>query len=85
MSDNLESAATPAEGASAPKKRAGGLSTMLLADLKSMASGLGVAGASSMKKAQLIDAIEGQALRAALGMEEGELDALLIHLLGEMS
>ncbi|ALP42500.1 TetR/AcrR family transcriptional regulator [Aeromonas schubertii] len=33
----------------------------------------------------LIDAIEGQALRAALGMEEGELDALLIHLLGEMS
>ena len=59
MSDNLESAATPAEGASAPKKRAGGLSTMLLADLKSMASGLGVAGASSMKKAQLIDAIKG--------------------------
>lgn len=41
------------------KKRAGGLSTMLIADLKSMAAGLGVAGAGSMKKAQLVDAIKG--------------------------
>ncbi len=31
---------------------------MLLADLKSMASGLGIAGAGSMKKAQLVDAIK---------------------------
>ena len=31
---------------------------MLLADLKSMAGGLGVAGAGSMKKAQLVEAIK---------------------------
>ena len=37
--------------------RSGGLSSMLLADLKSMAAGLGIAGAGSMKKAQLVDAI----------------------------
>ncbi|WP_341476752.1 transcription termination factor Rho [Nocardioides currus] len=39
-------------------KSGGGLSSMLLADLKSMASGLGVPGAGSMKKAQLVDAIK---------------------------
>ena len=45
--------------ASAPaKKRGGGLSSMLLADLKSMASDLGVPGAGSMKKAQLVEAIK---------------------------
>ncbi|MEZ5092921.1 MAG: transcription termination factor Rho [Nocardioides sp.] len=31
---------------------------MLIADLKSMASGMGIAGAGSMKKAQLVDAIK---------------------------
>jgi transcription termination factor Rho len=41
----------------APKKR-GGLGGMLLADLKAMANGMGIAGANSMKKAQLIDAIK---------------------------
>ena len=33
---------------------------MLLADLKSMAGGLGISGAGSMKKAQLVDAIKAQ-------------------------
>ena len=33
----------------APKKRSGGLNTMLIADLKAMASGMGIAGAGSMK------------------------------------
>jgi transcription termination factor Rho len=42
----------------APKKRGGGLNSMLLADLKSMASGMGIAGAGSMKKAQLVEAIK---------------------------
>ena len=41
-----------------PAKKAGGLNSMLLADLKSMAAGLGIAGAGSMKKAQLVDAIK---------------------------
>jgi transcription termination factor Rho len=40
------------------KKRGGGLSTMLIADLKSMASGMGIPGAGSMKKAQLVEAIK---------------------------
>jgi transcription termination factor Rho len=45
-------------GESAPKKRGGGLNSMLLADLKSMAAGMGISGAGSMKKAQLVDAIK---------------------------
>jgi transcription termination factor Rho len=40
------------------KKRSGGLSTMLLADLKQLAGSLGVSGAGSMKKADLISAIK---------------------------
>ncbi|GAB2766811.1 transcription termination factor Rho [Nocardioides salsibiostraticola] len=47
------------DSADSPKKRAGGLSGMLLADLKQMAGGMGIAGAGSMKKAQLVDAIKG--------------------------
>jgi len=41
-----------------PKKRGGGLNSMLLADLKQMAGGMGIAGAKSMKKAQLVEAIK---------------------------
>lgn len=54
--------ATAVDGAAADKpaakKRSGGLNSMLIADLKSLAGGLGVAGAGSMKKAQLIEAIK---------------------------
>jgi transcription termination factor Rho len=61
-----ETAADTSADTSAPAKKAaakgsskgGGLSSMLLADLKSMAGGLGIAGAGSMKKAQLVDAIK---------------------------
>jgi transcription termination factor Rho len=53
-----ETPSAPAENAATkPAKKSGGLSSMLLADLKSMAAGLGIAGAGSMKKAQLVDAI----------------------------
>ena len=48
---------TEAPVAKAAKKR-GGINTMLLADLESLAGGLGISGTSSMKKAQLIDAIK---------------------------
>ncbi|WP_242494607.1 transcription termination factor Rho [Nocardioides zhouii] len=41
-----------------PAKKAGGLNSMLLADLKSMATGIGIAGAGSMKKAELVEAIK---------------------------
>jgi transcription termination factor Rho len=40
------------------KKRGGGLNSMLLADLKQMAGGMGIAGAGKMKKAQLVEAIK---------------------------
>ena len=56
MTDTPDS---PAEAsAPAPKKRAGGLNSMLLADLKAMAGGMGIAGAGSMKKAQIVEAIK---------------------------
>ena len=62
MTDTIESAPDASEGsagtARAPKKKSGGLNSMLLADLKGMAGGLGIRGAGSMKKAQLVDAIK---------------------------
>ncbi len=45
------------QAAAAPRKKATSLSTMLLADLKALAGGLGIPGAGSMKKAQLVEAI----------------------------
>ncbi|MCD6639540.1 MAG: transcription termination factor Rho [Nocardioides sp.] len=64
-------ATAEAQTSQAPaKKRGGGLTSMLLADLKSMAAGLGVPGAGSMKKAQLIEAI-----KAAQGAPRGSSSA----------
>ncbi|MFC5178407.1 transcription termination factor Rho [Nocardioides taihuensis] len=57
MTETIDSTATPA--GDTPKKRAGGLNSMLIADLKAMANGMGIAGAGSMKKAQLVEAIKG--------------------------
>ena len=63
MTETLDSTAGAAEtpegsAAKAPKKRTGGLNSMLLADLKAMAGGMGIPGAGSMKKAALVDAIK---------------------------
>src|SRR6478672_13391467 len=62
VTDTIDSntAAAPEGGApaAAGKKRGGGLNSMLLADLKSMANGMGISGAGSMKKAQLVEAIK---------------------------
>ena len=61
---------TDAPAASTAKKRGktgGGLSSMLLADLKSMAGGMGVSGAASMKKAQLVEAIKAAQSGASAG------------------
>jgi transcription termination factor Rho len=63
VTDTIESTPSDAtrgsaDAAPAVKKRSGGLSSMLLADLKSMAGGLGIRGAGSMKKAQLVEAIK---------------------------
>ncbi|WP_244242238.1 transcription termination factor Rho [Nocardioides seonyuensis] len=62
MTETPENTPAPSAAADAPpaKKRGGGLNAMLLADLKSMAAGLGIAGAGSMKKAQLVEAIKNQ-------------------------
>ncbi|HET8961488.1 MAG TPA: transcription termination factor Rho [Nocardioides sp.] len=50
---------------------------MLLADLKSMASGMGIAGAGSMKKAQLVEAIksaQGKSGQGKSGQDKGSQD-----------
>ncbi|MGZ8737997.1 MAG: transcription termination factor Rho, partial [Nocardioides sp.] len=52
-----ETTATTPEAAPT-KKRAAGLSGMLLPELKQMAGGLGIKGAGGMRKSQLIDAIK---------------------------
>jgi transcription termination factor Rho len=53
VTETIESA-----GAAPKKKATGGLNSMLLADLKAMAGGMGIAGSGAMKKAQLIEAIK---------------------------
>ncbi len=59
MTETLDSTATGADaGAGAAKKRAGGLNSMLIAELRAMAGGLGISGAGSMKKADLVSAIK---------------------------
>ncbi|WP_438616476.1 transcription termination factor Rho [Nocardioides humilatus] len=78
MTETIETPAAPAEKAEgapktgAPKKRSGGLNTMLLADLKAMAGGMGIAGAGTMKKADLVDAIK--AAQARPKAEDKALD-----------
>jgi transcription termination factor Rho len=60
VTETVEST-TPApaeQTGSAPPKKRGGLNAMLIADLKAMANGMGIAGANSMKKAQLVAAIK---------------------------
>jgi transcription termination factor Rho len=59
VTETIDSSAAASDSApAAPRKRGTGLNSMLLADLKSMAGGLGIAGAGGMKKAQLVEAIK---------------------------
>ena len=59
MTETIESTTAAPEASAAPaKKRGGGLNSMLLAELKAMASGMGISGVGSMKKAQLVEAIK---------------------------
>ncbi len=53
---STESAEAPVAGGA--RRRAAGLSGMLLPELKQMAGGLGIKGAGGMRKSQLIDAIK---------------------------
>jgi transcription termination factor Rho len=46
------------EATTPAKRRSGGLSGMLLPELKQVASGLGIKGAGGMRKSQLVDAIK---------------------------
>src|SRR6478735_6848178 len=56
------------------KKRGGGLNSMLIADLKSMAGSMGIAGAGSMKKAQLVEAIKAAQTGARSGSQTTKAD-----------
>jgi transcription termination factor Rho len=62
VTETIESSTSGQDAASAsgaaPKKRGGGLNSLLIADLRSMAGGMGIAGAGKMKKAELVDAIK---------------------------
>ena len=60
MTETIEATgASDEQPASKPaRKRGAGLNSMLIADLKSMAAGLGISGSGSMKKAQLVEAIK---------------------------
>jgi transcription termination factor Rho len=61
-SDSAGSSADPEAGAdsggSTRRRKADGLQGMMLADLQSMASGLGITGTGRMRKAQLVEAIK---------------------------
>jgi transcription termination factor Rho len=52
-----EATAPPAGNTAAGSKNAGGLSSMLLPELKRLASSLGIKGAGAMRKSALVDAI----------------------------
>ena len=67
VTETIESTVPPASDGAA-KKRSSGLNSLLLADLKTMAGGLGISGTSSMKKAQLVAAIS-----SAQGQESTEI------------
>ncbi len=76
MTETTEATGSAADAPTgAAKKRSGGLSTMLVADLKAMASGLGISGAGSMKKPQLVQAIkDAQSSGQSGGQSGGQSD-----------
>src|SRR3954454_22162791 len=58
MTETTETTAAPeTNGTAAPARKAGGLSSMLLPELKQVAGGLGIK-ATGMKKAELVAAIK---------------------------
>ncbi len=72
MTETIEPTTSDAGSHAAPrKKKSGGLNTMLLADLKSMAGGLGIRGTGSMKKAQLVEAIKAAQSGSQSGGQSG--------------
>ncbi|CUR55958.1 Transcription termination factor rho [metagenome] len=73
MTDTIET--TTAASEQATKKRGGGLNSMLLADLKTMAGGMGISGSGSMKKAQLVEAIKSAQSGAASAPAKAAVEA----------
>ena len=55
---DLGCVAGPTSATSKPRKRAAGLSGMVLAELQSVAGELGISGTARMRKGQLIEAIK---------------------------
>jgi transcription termination factor Rho len=60
VSDTTETLqpATDAASSSSTRRRSGGLNGMVLAELQTMASGLGITGTARLRKSQLIEAIQ---------------------------
>ena len=58
MSETTTTPAATESESGGSKRRAGGLSGMLLPELKQMAGGLGIKGVGALRKSQLIDAIK---------------------------
>ena len=75
MSETTTSPAGTTDAPSGQSARSGGLSSKLLPELKQIAGGLGIKGVSSMKKAQLVDAIRaaqsGQARQSGQAEQAG--------------
>jgi transcription termination factor Rho len=77
VTETIDSTTTAPETphtAAGSKKRSGGLNSMLLADLKAMARGMGIPGAGSMKKAQLVEAIKAAQAGSRNGSEKSVSD-----------
>jgi transcription termination factor Rho len=61
----------PEQSGGGAKRRGGGLSGMLLPELKQLAGGLGIKGVAGMRKSQLIDAIKAAQSGAQSGGQSG--------------
>ena len=62
--------------ASAPRRSAGGLGGKVLAELQEIAGGLNIAGASKMRKGELIDAILDRQSGADTGTDDADADSV---------
>jgi transcription termination factor Rho len=77
VTETTDTTPEQAPGANAPaRRRSGGLSGMLLPELKALAGGLGIKGVGGMRKSQLVDAIKaaqggGASAASASGSQSG--------------
>ncbi|HET7475748.1 MAG TPA: transcription termination factor Rho [Dermatophilaceae bacterium] len=75
MTDTIELAPVADSGAGEPPARGGSLSSMRLAELQSLAAGLGLTGVARMRKGDLVTAIRARQGGTAAGGARGRDDA----------